>query len=333
MPAGLDPRLWEVVRSMNLPEEIWNELHEFPDLAGDTLLDTVEHLGFVDRPDLAEDLLEAIRAHPPTREIGQYATYTLTERYRSQGRTREADVLVEQLLDSGPEPGPAHLLAEELEEKGRLEEALRCYNVSAREDLALSATDLTDVDHYGQLMSLMGRARVRELLGIPLDEHDRAVRSITQKIAERFEDGELVDSDDGLFGWPEELHAAPHKPRRVEVAFSRSTLARARDLGMISPETTEADHYRDTEHTLRTTAREQPETELFVMVTDADQVADFAEREGLDPAARDTIEAWAKVADTNGSSHIVSWPPERNKPCWCGSGHKYKKCCRPRSAR
>ncbi len=23
----------------------------------------------------------------------------------------------------------------------------------------------------------------------------------------------------------------------------------------------------------------------------------------------------------------VVWPPSRNKPCWCGSGSKYKKCC------
>jgi uncharacterized protein YecA (UPF0149 family) len=24
---------------------------------------------------------------------------------------------------------------------------------------------------------------------------------------------------------------------------------------------------------------------------------------------------------------VVSWPPGRNQPCWCGSGYKYKKCC------
>ena len=24
---------------------------------------------------------------------------------------------------------------------------------------------------------------------------------------------------------------------------------------------------------------------------------------------------------------MVSWPPDRNQPCWCGSGRKYKKCC------
>ena len=26
-------------------------------------------------------------------------------------------------------------------------------------------------------------------------------------------------------------------------------------------------------------------------------------------------------------SGVVSWPPGRNQPCWCGSGRKYKKCC------
>jgi tetratricopeptide (TPR) repeat protein len=30
-------------------------------------------------------------------------------------------------------------------------------------------------------------------------------------------------------------------------------------------------------------------------------------------------------------SHETAWPPGRNEPCWCGSGQKYKKCCRPRS--
>jgi SEC-C motif-containing protein len=25
--------------------------------------------------------------------------------------------------------------------------------------------------------------------------------------------------------------------------------------------------------------------------------------------------------------HYLQWPPPRNKPCWCGSGTKYKKCC------
>lgn len=26
---------------------------------------------------------------------------------------------------------------------------------------------------------------------------------------------------------------------------------------------------------------------------------------------------------------LFDWPPGRTEPCWCGSGAKYKKCCRP----
>jgi hypothetical protein len=25
----------------------------------------------------------------------------------------------------------------------------------------------------------------------------------------------------------------------------------------------------------------------------------------------------------------IAWPPNRNDPCWCGSGRKYKQCCGP----
>jgi hypothetical protein len=26
--------------------------------------------------------------------------------------------------------------------------------------------------------------------------------------------------------------------------------------------------------------------------------------------------------------YVPSWPPRRNQPCWCGTGRKYKQCCR-----
>jgi hypothetical protein len=26
-------------------------------------------------------------------------------------------------------------------------------------------------------------------------------------------------------------------------------------------------------------------------------------------------------------ARAIRWPPGRNEPCWCGSGHTYKKCC------
>ncbi len=29
------------------------------------------------------------------------------------------------------------------------------------------------------------------------------------------------------------------------------------------------------------------------------------------------------------TSRMTRWPPTRTDACWCGSGRKYKKCCRP----
>lgn len=331
--GALDPRLWEVVRSMNLPQEILRDLHGFPEQAGYALLDTVEHLEFVDRPDLAEDLLEMVRAYPPTKEIGEHATHSLIEQHRSRGNMSEADALVEELLDSGPEPGPAHLLAEQLEEKGRLEEALRCYDIAAGEGLDLTATDLAGPIAYRMMKPLMGRTKVRVLLGLPPDEHDRAILSIMRAIDEGGDVRDFIDFDGGLLARAEERRAMLQKTSHIEVGFPRIALERARELGMVSPETSEDDHCRNTEHALRTTAREQPGTQLFVVLADADQVAGFAERQGLDSTARATAHTWAKEVASCGSSRLLPWPPERNKPCWYGSERKYKKCCGSPSAR
>jgi uncharacterized protein YecA (UPF0149 family) len=49
----------------------------------------------------------------------------------------------------------------------------------------------------------------------------------------------------------------------------------------------------------------------------------FAEREGRDPALRET---WLDYAEDDGLA-LVAWPPGRNDDCWCGSARKYKKCC------
>lgn len=33
--------------------------------------------------------------------------------------------------------------------------------------------------------------------------------------------------------------------------------------------------------------------------------------------------------DLRSQPRMTSWPPARTSPCWCGSGRKYKVCCRP----
>jgi hypothetical protein len=60
------------------------------------------------------------------------------------------------------------------------------------------------------------------------------------------------------------------------------------------------------------------------------RVAPFTEwcaEKAYDPdTAEARAEFAAQLARTDGPD-VVSWPPGRNEPCWCGSGRKYKKCC------
>jgi uncharacterized protein YecA (UPF0149 family) len=57
------------------------------------------------------------------------------------------------------------------------------------------------------------------------------------------------------------------------------------------------------------------------------------------PILVDDYTAWCEATDTDPeegraryAAHllleddVVSWPPERNGACWCGSHRKYKKC-------
>jgi len=57
-------------------------------------------------------------------------------------------------------------------------------------------------------------------------------------------------------------------------------------------------------------------------------VAELIERQ-LEPTDADaTPEEDERLADwIDEATNLISWPPGRNDPCWCGSGRKYKRCC------
>ena len=49
-----------------------------------------------------------------------------------------------------------------------------------------------------------------------------------------------------------------------------------------------------------------------------------------DDAWSDTfLSAMQAYPDLRTQPIMLSWPPPRTGPCWCGSGRKYKLCCRP----
>ena len=46
-----------------------------------------------------------------------------------------------------------------------------------------------------------------------------------------------------------------------------------------------------------------------------------------DPDSAEARAEFAAHLAAGADPDVVSWPPGRNQPCWCGSGRKYKKCC------
>jgi uncharacterized protein YecA (UPF0149 family) len=52
---------------------------------------------------------------------------------------------------------------------------------------------------------------------------------------------------------------------------------------------------------------------------------EFAAEQGLEPNTSAARSRFAALLGRRGET--VPWPPGRNDSCWCGSGHKYKRCC------
>ncbi|MEV6370631.1 hypothetical protein FXF53_30050 [Micromonospora sp. WP24] len=71
-------------------------------------------------------------------------------------------------------------------------------------------------------------------------------------------------------------------------------------------------------------------TGLHVLRASVAGLTGYADRKDGDPTDRQTRVGYAGELSTRSDARI-SWPPERNDTCWCGSGLKYKKCCLPRS--
>ena len=85
------------------------------------------------------------------------------------------------------------------------------------------------------------------------------------------------------------------------------------------------DYRRELEQTVQAVTDVAATPVRIVRLSISDLLA-YAQRTDQDPASRQTRLACTGWLDEQGHSSIV-WPPERNAPCWCGSGSKYKKCC------
>lgn len=135
-----------------------------------------------------------------------------------------------------------------------------------------------------------GRRRVRYALGMPLDAIDLLGEPSDDEADERYV--ELLD----LLRRPIVTESRIHVWARAELDGVREGWQQR-----ISAESVDA-YYQRIEQLLRA----QEQRILVVPWTMRDY------QQGLEDFS---------IPDD------VIWPPPRNKPCWCGSGTKYKKCC------
>ncbi|WP_019608425.1 SEC-C metal-binding domain-containing protein [Nocardiopsis sp. CNS-639] len=322
--AGDDTPLTAALRELDLPSRLLNDLAAYPDDTGEVLVDSAAELRRAGRATQARRLLETVREHPPTSEGGQYASVELADLLRKSQDPRdtaEAERITSELLRPGRlGQGPADLLGEYMRELERWDEALLCFNIAARHLLAEPPEELAEEDDLS-LSPLVNRLLARMKLGLPYDDHDEVALAVAQRQAE-----------DALGpSYEEQGRPAENGPdREVEALYSRAAFDGARDRGLLSGETAGhgADvYYRAAERSLRERDREHPGTRRGVVLHGVEDIVEFAERSGLDPADEDTALTWAERELTADDPRLRSWPPGRNEPCWCASGRKYKKCC------
>lgn len=205
-------------------------------------------------------------------------------------------------------------------------------------------------DSFGLEELLIGRHRVRRLLGEPHDDwddvadelHERRASSLLgralpldelhgplrlDRLAEKGPDALRAGIEELALRLDEE-EGTPTGPRRTCVLFwPPEEFARLLERWPTVVDAYGDDHtghLRQVERTLRELSEEGTARPAVGRATVGGLAAYVDERGGAAdmPAARSGY-----AAELARGGLATDWPPARNGPCWCGSERKYKKCC------
>jgi hypothetical protein len=161
------------------------------------------------------------------------------------------------------------------------------------------------------------RYRMRRGLDLPADDLDRLAQQLQAAADELVADDETHEhghEGSAVLFWPREQFAALmlRWPRMASVYGATWDEHRARiEKGL---------------HTLSASGEDR----LAVFDGNADDLTAYLASYGGDPTSPDVRQGYVDHREDIDTVRRL-WPPQRNQPCWCGSGQKYKKCCLPRS--
>lgn len=278
----------------------------------DDLVEAASYWRMADKPDREEQaLLAAVDADTGNCLFDPRAAYG--DFLMHQGRTDEAEKLFAEVLHGGSLREQTYMCAAHaFAHAGRSREALRWFNVGAQRlfpDLAEIEYDLAMGDNGFEL--LRERDILRRELGEPTDAVDEAFAWAMRRGAEVLHNIEDIqrasqDDTDPVLYWPE------REFDELRRRFPDSHLHE-----------THTQHRQSVEASLRSHSRTNAAVALV-----SGSVSDYLRYAGQHDLRADASDPQLSyAADLLRQGDTGDWPPERNQPCWCGSGRKYKKCC------
>lgn len=253
------------------------------------------------------------------------------------GHEAEARALINGIRTAAPaDAAPWEIIAETLESHDELEASHDCFTTAL--DLLLPADD--DEVPYATQSLLIGRHRVRRLLGLPHDDRDA--------LADRVHPGDisLDELHDPKRLWalgsdnPAELQAEIAR-LRSELGSYRSALSRPFPVAVLHWPEPELDellaaypelereypthdaHLTDLEASLRDLSATGTGN-LGIVTGTVPSYEAFAASEQSSPSNADLLPQYATTLAARGRA--VAWPPARGAACWCGSGRVYRDC-------
>lgn len=286
---------------------------EYPDERAEILLEAAHHWQRAGDATRATCLLEEVRG------IGgldaEYACASLADLCFERGDEQAGWAHIAALEDSGAaDAGPAGLVAELLEERREYVAAQRWF------DIAISRLDEDELAAMGQgeypslnAGLLFGRQRCRQVLGLPADDLDEMAQAEELR---RLDFVHTLQRYDALDQGPILIRVLIWQQEQQRIAADRWPDLFTADV---------LDHHTEVEKRLRGTATLHATSRFALVTGDVDGFTAYLERTGEDPAEEQTRLSYANEVYDRGQ--FVTWPPERNKACWCGSHRKYKKCC------
>ncbi|HET6860331.1 MAG TPA: SEC-C domain-containing protein [Streptomyces sp.] len=252
------------------------------------------------------------------------------------GHEAEARAIIDGIRAAAPrEAAPWEIIAEALESHDELQASHECFSTAV--DLLIDPAE--EVPYTAQSL-LAGRHRVRRLLGLPHDEWDTQADIVHPgaiALDELHDPKRLwaLGSDN-----PAELQAEIAR-LRAELGTYRTALSRPFPVAMLhwsEPELRElltayptlASEYPS--HEAHLTAVESALRDLAstgtlnlgIVTGTIPSYEAFAASEQSSPAEASLLPQYATTLAARGRA--TPWPPQRNAPCWCGSGTAYRGC-------